>query len=97
MARGLGSAILVSALLLLALGWTGALANGGVFAGRELIALAIIGLCSASVFYFIGRRTVSSQAKIIVVALAIWLALPLFLILLPTVFCILFLPNASCI
>ena len=97
MAKGLGSAIFVSALLILALGWTGSLANGGVFAGQEVVALAIIGLCSALAFYVVGRRTVSSQAKVIAVALTIWIALPIFLMSLPTAFCILFLPNASCL
>jgi len=97
MLRGLVGAALISTLLLWTLGWSGALANEGVLAGWEWLALLVVGVLSALVFWAFARLGGLGTVKILVVGAVISMALPLLVLLAPTLFCILFMPNTSCV
>jgi hypothetical protein len=75
---------------------TGALANGGIFAGKEPFAIAGVALLSGLAFYLAVRRTGISRGQLIVGLATAVLVFPLLALLGPLAFCIAFMPNTSC-
>lgn len=97
MVKGLFGAVLMSTVLLWLLGWTRALANDGVLAGLEFLTLAAVGLLAALVFVGFALRAGVPKAKTTLIAIVVWTVLPISIVVFPTAFCILFIPNTSCI
>jgi hypothetical protein len=96
MARGLFLAFILSALVFVLLGRTGAFANGGAFAGYEPFVLASVAMLSVAVFYVASRAAALSTGKLIAGLATAGVLFPLLLLFGPLLFCVAFLPNARC-
>jgi hypothetical protein len=97
MTRGLLLALVVTAVAIASLSVTGALANGGIFDGKEPFAIAGVAVLSGLAFYVAVRRAGLSKGKLVAGLATAVLVFPLLALFGPLAFCIAFLPNASCI
>src|SRR5712672_1147497 len=96
-ARGLAFSLLLIVAAVLVLGYTRALANGGLLAGYEPFAIAGVGILSGAVFFLAVRHAGLSKGKLVAGLATAVLALPLLVLFGPFTFCVFFMPNASCL
>ncbi len=96
MVRGLGFSLAFTVVAVLVLGYTRALANGGALSGYEPFAIAILGILSGAIFFLAVRGAAMSTAKLIAGVVTATLAFPALAFFGPLAFCVLFMPNTSC-
>jgi hypothetical protein len=96
MRRALLIALAVSLAGNLLLARSGSLANGGLFAGKELLAIGFIALMAGVAFLAAVRQARPALGVAAIGFVVSSLGFSLLVLLGPLAFCVAFMPNASC-